>query len=320
MAKKLLGPWNVLYPVNFYSGGDTTRQAFGKHIQEITRIYGLLNALDAAKAGSEEIFEALQNLLHNSLKGLQGGSATERFHLTQAQVDKLNGAAAASDIIKIHNNLQQLQGGNSAERYHLTAAQVAKLEGAASSDDIIKQHNNLHGLQGGNESERYHMRADQVSAVMGLMAISDNTGYSIHNLLAELQGGQGGRNGQYYHLTKAQLDAIQDIIDNPPQAPEVFAGESLSYNGYIRFTNGLILQWGKTGGVQEGAGTAVTFPTPFAQACFNVVASAESWNATSSGWEIWQKDEFIYGLTRTGFMMQTNNRDQGGFFWQAIGK
>lgn len=60
MAKKLLGPWKVLYPVRFYSGGDTTSQAFGKHIQEIERIYGLLNALDAGKAGSAEIADALQ--------------------------------------------------------------------------------------------------------------------------------------------------------------------------------------------------------------------------------------------------------------------
>lgn len=60
MAKKLLGPWKVLYPVRFYSGGDTTSQAFGKHIQEIERIYGLLNALDAGKAGSADIADALQ--------------------------------------------------------------------------------------------------------------------------------------------------------------------------------------------------------------------------------------------------------------------
>ena len=35
----LLGPFNVNYPVIFRSGGDTTRVAFGKHIQEIERIY-----------------------------------------------------------------------------------------------------------------------------------------------------------------------------------------------------------------------------------------------------------------------------------------
>ena len=32
-----LGPFNVGYPVDFRTGGDTTRDAFGKHIQEIMR-------------------------------------------------------------------------------------------------------------------------------------------------------------------------------------------------------------------------------------------------------------------------------------------
>ena len=51
----LVGPFNVGYPVNFKSGGDTTRDAFGKHIQEIERIYGYLNALDAGKVSASDV-------------------------------------------------------------------------------------------------------------------------------------------------------------------------------------------------------------------------------------------------------------------------
>ena len=38
------------YPVDFRSAGDTTREAFSKHINEIKRIYSYLNDLDSNKA------------------------------------------------------------------------------------------------------------------------------------------------------------------------------------------------------------------------------------------------------------------------------
>lgn len=57
MAK--LGPFIVSFPVDFRSGGDTTKAAFGKHIQEIERIYGLLNSLDADKISASDFTEKL---------------------------------------------------------------------------------------------------------------------------------------------------------------------------------------------------------------------------------------------------------------------
>ena len=53
------GPFNVLYPVIFRSGGDTTRVAFGKHIQEIERIYGILTALDSDKISADDLGDKL---------------------------------------------------------------------------------------------------------------------------------------------------------------------------------------------------------------------------------------------------------------------
>ena len=55
MSKLWITPVDVAYKVNFYTGGDTTRVAFSKHINEIKRIYGLLNALDAGKASASDI-------------------------------------------------------------------------------------------------------------------------------------------------------------------------------------------------------------------------------------------------------------------------
>lgn len=42
--------YEIGYPVDFRSAGDTTRDAFAKHINEIRRIYSYLNDLDTNKA------------------------------------------------------------------------------------------------------------------------------------------------------------------------------------------------------------------------------------------------------------------------------
>lgn len=54
-----IGPFEVGYPVNFKSGGDTTREAFGKHIQEFLKLYGNLNAVNADKVSASELTEKL---------------------------------------------------------------------------------------------------------------------------------------------------------------------------------------------------------------------------------------------------------------------
>ena len=79
-------PFEVAYPVKFYSEGDTTKDAFGKHIQEIERIYGLLNALNADKL-SVDVFNNIHNAHVNSsnphpnldLGNTKGSLATSRL-------------------------------------------------------------------------------------------------------------------------------------------------------------------------------------------------------------------------------------------------
>ena len=56
---KVVGSWSPNFPVNFVSHGDTVRAAFGKHIQEIERIYGLLSGLGAAKIEAEDLNAAI---------------------------------------------------------------------------------------------------------------------------------------------------------------------------------------------------------------------------------------------------------------------
>ena len=51
----IIGPFSKGFAVNFRSGGDTTKDAFHKHIQEIDRIYGYLNALDVGKVSAADL-------------------------------------------------------------------------------------------------------------------------------------------------------------------------------------------------------------------------------------------------------------------------
>lgn len=56
-------PYSVAYPVNFRSGGDTTRDAFRKHIDEIERIYGIINAVNADKVSSSGVTSAINSAI-----------------------------------------------------------------------------------------------------------------------------------------------------------------------------------------------------------------------------------------------------------------
>ena len=57
-----LGPFSVKFPVDFRSGGDTTNQAFHKHMQEIIRIYDCLNALNADKLSASDLGSSLGDI------------------------------------------------------------------------------------------------------------------------------------------------------------------------------------------------------------------------------------------------------------------
>jgi hypothetical protein len=228
MAKKLLGPWKVLYPVRFYSGGDTTSQAFGKHIQEIERIYGLLNALDAGKAGSADIADALQK-----------------------HIDSPNP----------HPNWKP------------------KL----SFDDI----------SGNIDARRIY--GDLVNAYIDAS--------HVKNLQALING------------------AI------PPPTPDKGDGivqQYLGDNGYVRFANGLIVQWGKSSG-RKGPSDAqkesISFPITFPSSVYMAIASIY----TNAGGDLnndwWYQ---VSDLSRSGMAVtrQTANRNLDVFtqaHWLAMG-
>lgn len=67
----------------------------------------------------------------------------------------------------------------------------------------------------------------------------------------------------------------------------------LEQNGYVKFSNGLILQWG----VVKGNGVSQTFPLAFATRCFAVAVTANIGSTravASSAWDVNKTSAIFY--------------------------
>ena len=125
---------------------------------------------------------------HNQLSGTQGGTLSERYHLTLAEHNNVSSFGGN------HNSIPAgLQGGIATERYHLTSAIYTAINSFGGN------HNNCpDGLQGGSVSERYHLTSSQYT----------NIGDGTHNGLSGLQGGSAT---ERYHLTLSQYNNIVSL-------------------------------------------------------------------------------------------------------------
>ncbi len=66
--------YDVVYKVDFRSGGDTVSEAFSKHISEITRIYGILNELKENDLTAAELNALKTGTINgNRVTGTLGG-------------------------------------------------------------------------------------------------------------------------------------------------------------------------------------------------------------------------------------------------------
>lgn len=113
---RLRGPYSVAFPVNFTSRGDTTRDAFRKHMDEITRIYGILTGLDADTMDASAVSEILRNWRPSmSFSDISGNLDASRVSgaLTGATIDgsKVTGTIAASKVSGIEALVKSLAPG-----------------------------------------------------------------------------------------------------------------------------------------------------------------------------------------------------------------
>lgn len=84
---------------------------------------------------------------------------------------------------------------------------------------------------------------------------------------------------------------------------------NLAQNGYVKFSNGLILQWGFRSDTGYG-GRAVTFPIAFTKQCFNGHVTTKRGIDSANG------NNYVDNLTTTNMWTVC---DGGGGYWIAIG-
>ncbi|RHF51479.1 pyocin knob domain-containing protein [Mitsuokella multacida] len=89
---------------------------------------------------------------------------------------------------------------------------------------------------------------------------------------------------------------------------------SLTANGYVKFANGLILQWGFVSNTKAAKNYDITFPVSFASACFGVHNTyfKSSGEAGKSG-DNW---DTVAKITKYGCQLSADNQN---VFWTAIG-
>ena len=118
----------------------------------------------------------IKTIPHNTLLLLQGGSSSERYHLTSSDCNHV----VNQDFT--HNNLTSKQGGDGTHFYHISDIAFSNLGDG--------RHNSLAGLQGGDSTNRYHLDLVNYNHVL-------NQDFD-HSNFSNVQGG-----GEY-HLSYSQ--------------------------------------------------------------------------------------------------------------------
>lgn len=67
---------------------------------------------------------------------------------------------------------------------------------------------------------------------------------------------------------------VAEIVSDAPKF-SIGGGASAGFNGYVKLFNGLILQWGYSGGAGGGQGVTITLPIPFPNALLSVTANLD---------------------------------------------
>ena len=98
---------------------------------------------------------------------------------------------------------------------------------------------------------------------------------------------------------------VSDLLDKITASNTGIVAASLTENGYVKFANGLILQWGNASGDDEGGNSNTTFPIAFPSTCFVVLLTSKSYN------------NCLLSQSKTGFTWKASS---GHISWAALGR
>jgi hypothetical protein len=91
---------------------------------------------------------------------------------------------------------------------------------------------------------------------------------------------------------------------------------SLNPNGYQRFANGLLLQWGKAT-VSGNSSITVTFTQPYTsnETVFAVISTPIGTTAGGGTEDFWG----VFNITKTTFEQHTRYDGTRSFYWVSLG-
>ena len=84
----------------------------------------------------------------------------------------------------------------------------------------------------------------------------------------------------------------------------------LEQNGYVKFNNGLILQWGLSDNIQN---QTITFPISFPKICYHI-----TWTATSSVGNPYKASGYVKSVTNISFFARADDVACQKY-WFAVG-
>jgi len=177
--------------------------------------------VNADKLGTKDATDlalAVHTHVHNDLNTIQGGVATERYHVDEQEHIDL------SAILATH-----------------TVENTSKLGGRLDSDFALATHVHDHSgveilsQQGGQANEYYHLSDSQLVTIWDIVQETEKfpnadklNGHDssyfalvghVHSHNDEWTNLQGGQANEYYHLSAANLTFLQEVISGATKAP-----------------------------------------------------------------------------------------------------
>lgn len=126
----------------------------------------------------------------------------------------------------------------------------------------------------GSTSAANVLQASPRPGVTGTLPI-DNGGTGANTVAAAVKALLGssaiGSSTKPLYYDGATLKACADSIGGGG-----IVAQLLEQNGYVKFANGIILQWGKTDSISSFHYTNVTLPIAFSRVCYGCVASVQT--------------------------------------------
>lgn len=113
-------------------------------------------------------------------------------------------------------------------------------------------------------------------------------------------------------LDDPSAEAVRNTIGANASTCGGIVAQSLTENGYVKWANGLIIQWGRASGNDSNRKNTTNFPISFSSTCFIACITQD----VDAEGDTYRNDARIMGISKSSFTWGTNN---GKSYWMAIG-